>query len=162
MLFVARRGCVCWNGCVVVSVTLPRWPLFRAHWAAVLYEVLAVAVPLVHFAFVVVLVGGAFVVYRRPRRWKLHLPAVLAMTAVTGVGVSCPLTVLETRLRQSAGWDAYDAGFISHYLVEPWHPSGITSPIRVAIIAIWLVPNVIAYIAVLRWLRPRSPVGAVT
>lgn len=126
-----------------------------------LYEVLAVAVPLVHVAFVVVLVGGAVVVYRDPSRWTLHLPAVIAMTAVTSVGASCPLTVLETRVRQAAGWDTYDTGFVSHYLVEPWHPSGITAPIRVAITAIWLVPNVIAYITVLRWRRHRSRLPAV-
>jgi hypothetical protein len=120
------------------------------------YEVFAVTVPVAHFAFVAVLVGGAFVVYRSPRQWKLHLPAVVAMSTVTAIGVSCPLTVLELWARQGAGWNTYDGGFISHYLVEPWHPAGITPPIRLAIIAIWLVPNVVAYVAVLRWARRRS------
>jgi Protein of Unknown function (DUF2784) len=127
----------------------------------VVYEVFAVAVPVAHFAFVTVLVGGAFVVHRSPRQWKLHLPAVIAMTTVTAVGMSCPLTVLERRARQGAGWDTYDSGFVSHYFVEPWHPSGITPSIRLAIIAIWLVPNVVAYIAVVRWVRRRSPVPTV-
>jgi hypothetical protein len=122
----------------------------------VLYDVFAVAVPLAHFAFVAVLVGGAFVVYRFPHQWKLHLPAVIAMSTVTAIGVSCPLTVLELRARQGAGWKTYDSGFISHYLVEPWHPAGITPPIRLAIIAIWVVPNAVAYIAVLRWARRRA------
>jgi hypothetical protein len=127
---------------------------------AVLYEVLAVAVPVAHFAFVAVLVGGAFVVLRWPRQWKLHLPAVVAMSTVTAIGASCPLTVLERRARHGAGWETYDSGFIAHYLVEPWHPAGITAPIRLAIVAIWVVPNVVAYIAVVRWLsasRARSP-----
>lgn len=122
----------------------------------------AVAVPVAHFAFVAVLVGGAFVVYRCPHQWKLHLPAVLAMSVVTGVGMSCPLTVLERRARQGAGWNTYDSGFISHYLVEPWHPAGITPPIRLAIIAIWLVPNIVAYVAVVRWVRRRSLVSTVS
>jgi hypothetical protein len=128
----------------------------------VLYEAFAVAVPVAHFAFVAVLVGGAFVVYRAPRQWKLHLPAVVAMTTVTAVGISCPLTELELLARDGAGWETYDNGFVSHYLVEPWHPAGITPPIRLAIIAIWLVPNVIAYIGVLRWVRQRSPVSTAT
>lgn len=121
-----------------------------------LYEVLAVVVALVHLAFVVVLVGGAFVVSRHPWWWKLHLPAVIAMTAVTSVGADCPLTILETRFRERAGWDIYQTGFISHYLVEPWHPAGVTPPIRLAIIAIWIVPNLIAYLAVLRWAQQRT------
>jgi hypothetical protein len=121
----------------------------------VIDEVLAVAVPLVHFAFVVVLVGGAFVVLRHPRWWKVHLPAVLAMTAVTSIGLDCPLTDLENHFRERAGWSRYETGFISHYLVEPWHPSGINTPIRFGIIAIWLVPNVLAYVGVVRWARHR-------
>jgi hypothetical protein len=127
----------------------------------VVFEVLVVTVALVHFAFVVVLIGGALVVRRQPSRWRLHLPALVAMMTVTGLGAACPLTVLESQARRAAGWDAYDGGFISHYLVEPWHPAGITPPIRLAIIAIWLVPNTVAYVAVVRWLRRRSPTGAV-
>ena len=125
--------------------------LRRADWGPVFDEVMAVAVPVVHFAFVVVLVGGAFVVMRHPRWWKVHLPAVLAMAAVASVGADCPLTDLEAHFRERAGWAPYDTGFISHYLVEPWHPAGITTPIRFGIIAIWLVPNVLAYVVVVRW-----------
>jgi hypothetical protein len=126
----------------------------------VLYEPLAVSVALLHFAFIVVLVGGALAVWRHPRHWKLHLPAVAAMTAVTGFGAACPLTVLELGLREQAGWDTYEGGFVEHYLIDPWHPSGITLPIRVAVIAIWLVPNVVAYLGVVRWLRRSIPAGA--
>lgn len=119
------------------------------------YGALAVIVVMLHFAFVLVLVGGAFVVYRHPRWWKVHLPAVVAMTVVTSLGADCPLTVLETRFRERASWDTYQNGFIDHYLVEPWHPAGITPPIRLAIIAIWIVPNLVAYLAVIRWARHR-------
>jgi hypothetical protein len=121
----------------------------------VIDQVLAVAVPLIHFAFVVVLVGGAFVVWRHPRLWKVHLPAVLAMTAVAAAGADCPLTDLEDHFRERAGWPPHNTGFISHYLVEPWHPAGITTPIKIGIIAIWVVPNVIAYASVVRWAHHR-------
>src|SRR5262245_61851184 len=77
------------------------------------------------------------------------------MTAVTSVGADCPLTVLEHHVRVAAGWKPYETGFVSHCLVEPWHPAGITPPIRVAIIAIWLVPNVVAYAIVVRWALQR-------
>lgn len=116
---------------------------------------LAVVVPLLHCAFVAVLVGGAFLVWRHPSWWKVHLPAVVAMMAVTSVGADCPLTVWENDFRERAGWDRYDTGFISHYFVEPWHPAGITPSIRAAIIAIWIIPNVIAYSAVIWWVFHR-------
>jgi hypothetical protein len=119
----------------------------------VLFAVLAVLMPLVHFAFVVVLVGGALILLWRPQWWRFHLPAVAAMAAVSATGSDCPLTVLETHFRQRAGWSTYDTGFISHYLVEPWHPAGITPIIRAAIVAVWVVPNALAYATVLRWRR---------
>jgi hypothetical protein len=128
----------------------------------VLDQVLAVAVPVVHFAFVVVLIGGAFVVMRHPRLWKVHLPLVLAMTAVASVGADCPLTTLEDRFRERAGWPPHRTGFISHYLVEPWHPAGVTTPIRIGIIAIWVIPNVVAYVGVVRWARHRTPAPSAT
>ena len=93
------------------------------------------------------------VVLRHPSWWKWHLPAVVAMTTVTALGADCPLTLLENRFRERAGWDTYPTGFISRYLVEPWHPAGITPPIRLAIIAIWIVPNAIAYLTVIRSTR---------
>jgi hypothetical protein len=117
-----------------------------------------VVTALVHLAFIVVLVGGAFVVYCKPRLWKFHLPAVVAMTVVTLAGADCPLTAIENWFRRRAGWAPYGSGFVSHYLVEPWHGAGITLSIRIAIIAIWIVPNVAAYAAVYRWQRQRRAV----
>jgi len=106
---------------------------------------LAVGMAAVHGAFVVVLVGGAVVVLRDPRAWRLHVPAIVAMATVAGAGADCPMTVLEARFRARAGWSRHETGFISHYLIEPWHPAGITRSIRAAIIAAWILPNVTAY-----------------
>ena len=113
---------------------------------------LAVAMAAVHGAFVVVLVGGAVVVIRHPRAWRLHVPAIAAMATIAGAGADCPMTVLEARFRASAGWPRHETGFISHYLIEPWHPAGITRSIRAAIIAAWILPNVTAYgVLARRW-----------
>ncbi len=112
---------------------------------AVVGAAAAVAVALLHGLFVAVLVLGPVAVAWRPRLARLHLPAVLAMTAVTLTGSDCPLTTLEKHLRQAAGWGVYDTGFISHYLVEPWHPAGMTSGVRLLVIAAWIVPNVVGY-----------------
>lgn len=117
---------------------------------------LVVVVVTVHAAFIVALIAGPIAIYRQPRRWRFHVPVVAAMTAVTLAGADCPLTVWEDELRQRAGWTTHDTGFVSHYLVEPWHPDGITTPIRIAIVTLWLVPNVIAYARVARVASARA------
>jgi Protein of Unknown function (DUF2784) len=116
----------------------------------VLYRALAYGTALSHLAFVVALVGGAWWVARRPERWKLHLPVVVAMATVSLAGADCPLTVLENHFRELGGWERYGSGFISHYLVEPLHPAGITPAVRALIIALWVVPNALAYAVVVR------------
>jgi hypothetical protein len=115
-----------------------------------IFRGLAYTTALAHLAFIIALVGGAFAVWRRPGFWRLHLPVVVAMATVSLLGADCPLTVLENFFRERGGWDAYDGGFISHYLVEPLNPEGITSTIRAGIILAWIVPNVVAYMLVVR------------
>jgi hypothetical protein len=125
------------------------------------YRALAVATAFLHFAYIVVLVGGAYVVWRRPRFWRVHILAVIAMVIVRGLGHDCPLTWLENRFRVRGGWDSYEPqGFISHYLVRPWHPSGINLGINAAIAAIWIVPNVLVYGSLVRRWRQRNHAAA--
>ena len=121
----------------------------------VVYGWLAVATALLHLAFVIALVGGAWVVYRHPAYARVHLLVVGAMTVVTVAGADCPFTVIENHLRRRAGWTTYQTGFISHYLIEPWHKAGITPSIRAAIIAIWIIPNVVAYGMIVQRARRR-------
>ena len=105
------------------------------------------ATPVIHGAFVAILIGGALYVARRPRFAKIHLPLVMAMSAVAGTGSDCPLTNIEQNARERAGLDRHPTGFVSHYLVEPFHPIGITPAIRKGLIAAWVVPNVVGYAA---------------
>jgi len=73
--------------------------------------VLADAVLVVHFAFVVFVVGGfALILAGAAAGWRwvrnrafrrLHLAAILFVAAESLVGVVCPLTVLEDALRAS-------------------------------------------------------------
>jgi hypothetical protein len=121
----------------------------------VLNGAMAVAMAVVHGAFVVALVGGGIAVVRNPRAWRLHVLTIACTTAVAGAGADCPMTVLEARFRARAGWASHETGFISHYLIEPWHPAGITRPVRAGIIAAWIVPNVAAY----GWLARRWRLG---
>ena len=111
----------------------------------VLNGALAVGMAVFHGAFVVALVGGGILVVRNPRAWRLHAVTIACTTAVAAARADCPMTVLEARFRERAGWTPHETGFISHYLIEPWHPAGITRPVRLGIIAAWIVPNMAAY-----------------
>jgi hypothetical protein len=96
--------------------------------------VLARAVALAHLAFVVFLVCGGPLSLRWRRLLPLHL-----------TGLACPLTGLEKDLLERSGRGAYRHGFVEHHLVEPIHPSGASPTVTLVLIAIWLVPTLVAY-----------------
>ena len=114
------------------------------------YRFLARATPVAHATFVAILVGGAAVVARKPRFARLHLPLLAAMAAVAGTHSDCPLTVLEQHARDRSGLPRHDTGFVDHYMVRPLYPKGITRPVQAALIAAWILPNVIGYAKAIR------------
>lgn len=90
------------------------------------YRFLADAVLVVHFGFVLFVVGGLVVVVAGNRlRWRwvnrrwfrlAHLAAIAFVVLQTWLGQLCPLTNLESWLRVQAGGGAYDRSFIEHWL----------------------------------------------
>jgi hypothetical protein len=87
----------------------------------VLYRLLADAVMLAHFGFLVFLVLGGFLAWRH--RWVLvpHIAAV-GWAALSVTGVNCPLTTWEDGLRQLAGEQGLPRGFIDTYLTGVVYP----------------------------------------
>lgn len=91
-----------------------------------MYSLLADAVLLIHLAVVVFVVGGLFLVLvGNVRRWRwvnwlpfriAHLVAVGVVVVQAWLGELCPLTILESWLRQQAGEAAYAASFIEHWI----------------------------------------------
>jgi Protein of Unknown function (DUF2784) len=82
------------------------------------WGILADALLLLHGAFIVWATFGALAVWRWPRLAWLHLPALawgLWIEASAGI---CPLTPLETMLRQRAGQQGYATSFIDHHLAD--------------------------------------------
>lgn len=87
---------------------------------------LADAVLLLHVLYVVFVVGGLLLIlagWWRDWAWTrnfwfrwLHLAAIGFVVLETWFGVPCPLTVLESRLRMSAGAPGYATSFIGHWL----------------------------------------------
>jgi uncharacterized membrane protein len=88
------------------------------------YRLLADAVLSVHLAVVVFVVGGmVMVLVGNARHWRwvnsllfrvAHLVAVGVVVVQAWLGELCPLTVLESWLREQAGEAAYAASFIEH------------------------------------------------
>jgi hypothetical protein len=100
----------------------------------------------VHLAFVVFVLAGGFVAWRRPRVLRLHVPAV-AVSAVLAIrGLDCPLTDVEKWLRRRAGDSVYESGFIAHYLVEPVYAPGTTPTVRVGLRVFTIAVVTIAYL----------------
>ena len=94
------------------------------------YRLSADVLAFIHFAFILfVLFGGFMVLWRRWLAW-LHLPAVAWGMLVEFTGWICPLTPWEQALRVKAGEKGYSGGFIEHYLAALIYPAGLTPTIQ--------------------------------
>ena len=91
------------------------------------YAVLADAVLVLHFAFVLFVVAGLLVTWigyfagwkfvRNPWFRGAHLLAMAVVVAESLFGIICPLTKWEAALRLKAGEDpAYEGSFIQHWV----------------------------------------------
>lgn len=118
------------------------------------YRLIADAVLLVHFAVVAFVVGGLlFVLVGNMRHWRransllfrvAHLVAVGVVLVQTWLGELCPLTVLESWLREQGGEATYTASFIEHwvqrvlyYEAPPWVFTLVYSAFGMLVAAAW-------------------------
>lgn len=122
------------------------------------YRVLADITLLTHLAFVsfvvfgllLTLVGGMLGWTWVGHVWfrMAHLAAIGLVVAQAWMGAPCPLTVLENHLRRAAGQDAYEQGFIAHWVqpliffdAEPWVFTLGYSVFGLLVVAsFWVVP----------------------
>lgn len=87
---------------------------------------LANGVLVVHWLFVLFVVGGEFLIligWWRGWRWTrnfpfrvCHLAAIVLVVAETWLGLACPLTTLEDVLRGATDAEGADIGFIARWL----------------------------------------------
>lgn len=112
--------------------------------------VLADAVLVAHFAFVLFVMLGGFLVLRR--RWFiwLHLPVVIWGALIEFAGWICPLTPLENWLREQGGDRGFSGGFIDHYLGTLIYPEGLTRELQWLLGALVLAINAAIYSRVWR------------
>jgi uncharacterized membrane protein YhhN len=121
-----------------------------------LYQLLAAAVLVLHFAFIAFVLGGGLLVLRWPRLAWLHGPAVVWGVAIEFMGWVCPLTPLENRFLTLAGDVPYSGDFIERYLLSIIYPVGLTPRAQMVLAGVVLVLNGMIYAEMMR-ARGRRP-----
>jgi hypothetical protein len=87
--------------------------------------VLADAVLVFHFLFILFAVfGGFLVLFTRKVLW-IHMPVVLWSCVVNLASLTCPLTPIENFFRSAAGHAGYQGGYIEHYIAPIVYPAGM-------------------------------------
>lgn len=112
-----------------------------------MFGVLADLVVILHFSFVLFVIGGGLLVFKW--RWVMwvHLPAALWGTLVEFNGWICPLTPLEVWLRVAGGESGYESGFIDHYVVPLLYPSHLTRELQILLGMAVIIINITMYSA---------------
>jgi hypothetical protein len=110
-----------------------------------LYRALADLTVLVHFAFVLFVVGGAFLVLRWRRLAWVHVPAAIWGALIEFAGWICPLTPLENQLRALGGSAGYGGGFVEHYIIPVLYPGGLTREVQILLGTIVITINMGIY-----------------
>lgn len=110
-----------------------------------LYRFLADATAVVHFAFVLFVAIGGFIVLRWHRVAWIHVPAAIWGALIEIMNWMCPLTKWEDLFRMRAGMRGYSEGFIAHYIYRLIYPAGLTRGIQLAIAAFVLAVNITIY-----------------
>jgi hypothetical protein len=116
----------------------------------VIYRLLADLTVVVHLAFILFVVGGAFLVRRY--RWLAapHLLCVAWGIYVEAADKLCPLTPLEKRFARQAGRTGYQGSFIEHYLLPVIYPDKLTREVQWVLAGTVVAVNVVGYALVLR------------
>ena len=122
------------------------------------FRLLADAVVLFHFGFVLFVVLGGLLTLRWPAvRWA-HLPAALWGAWIELSGGVCPLTPLENALRRRAGQTAYAGDFVGQYVLPVLYPQALSRRIQLVLAAVVVGVNLGVYWWV--WVSRRSPTPA--
>jgi uncharacterized protein DUF2784 len=121
---------------------------------------LADLVVLLHFLFVLFVVFGGLLVLRWPKVAYVHLPVAAYGALIELVGWICPLTPLEKRLREDAGLEGYQGGFVEHYILPALYPSGLSRGVQLVLGALVIGINLIIYGIVIRRRRRKKAVPA--
>lgn len=121
------------------------------------YSLLADLVVVLHVAYVAyIVVGLALILTGLGRGWDWarnpwlrlsHLAAILIVVLELIFKTSCPLTVLELKLRSLAGQPAAEVTFVErlmYYALSGWLPGSVTNSVYVVVALVITVTFVLA------------------
>jgi len=115
-----------------------------------MYSILADAIVVIHFLFILFVMTGGLLVIRWPKMAIAHLPAAVWGAAVEIFGWICPLTPLENRFRDLSGETAYSGDFIGRYLLPVIYPDHLTTEIQYILGGLVIIVNAVIYLIVIR------------
>ena len=115
---------------------------------------------LIHFAFILFVILGGFLVMK----WKwfiwLHVPAAVWGALLEFFGWICPLTTLENELRRNNDREAYSSGFIEHYIIPVIYPEELTRDIQIVLGIAVVFLNLFIYMwCFKKWVRKPEKVN---
>lgn len=110
-----------------------------------IFRILADAVLVAHFGFVLFVVLGGLLALRWPRVAWVHVPVALYGALIEFAGFVCPLTPLENHFRRLGGEAGYAGGFIDHYITPTLYPEGLTRDAQLVLGVSVLALNVAVY-----------------
>lgn len=110
-----------------------------------IYSIAADLVVLIHFAFILFVVIGGFLVIKWYKVSFFHIPAVVWGVLIEFTGGICPLTPLENKFRLIGGEAGFSGGFIDKYIVSLIYPDELTHGIQVMLGCIVIIINVSIY-----------------
>lgn len=119
------------------------------------YDLLADALVVVHFLYLVYVVLGGFLAWWWPRAFFVHLLAGIWGVLIVFELVNCPLTWAEGWAREKSGQEQV-TGFIDHYVTGVVYPAQYLHHVQAAaalvVLGSWLG-------ALVRWRRRRGVVA---
>ena len=107
-----------------------------------IYRIAADLVVLIHFAFIIFVVVGGFLVIKWHKVSWLHIPAAVWGVLIEFTGGICPLTPLENKLRQTGGEAGFSGGFIDKYIIPLIYSDELTRTIQIVLGSIVIIINV--------------------
>ena len=112
---------------------------------AMIYRVLADLILVAHFAFAIFTVLGGLLVLRWRSLLGAHLASVFWGVLIQWANWTCPLTPLESYLREIGGEGGYGGGFIAYYVSMMLYPEKLTLELRYLLGIVLIVVNLLVY-----------------
>ncbi len=118
-----------------------------------IYRALAIAVLVVHLAFILWVIFGALLTRGRPLLRAVHIASLIWGLLIEALPWTCPLTFAENWLELRAGVMPYRGGFLLHYLDAIVYPNLPPELLTLAAVAV-VGANFAVYRA--RWMQGRT------